>query len=489
MAQLIDWLAGSGARNADGTAVSSGLAWFYERGGGTTSATVYTDVDGTVIATQPVVLDAAGRAVVYTIEPVRALVQDATGVTVLDVDDANVNRAEAVQVDNASWTAGYLDDVLTAIGASTGGADGQYLESGGATPRSIQSKFSELSISVKDFGAKGDGLAIDTTAVQAAVNRVAFLGGGIVYFPPGTYLIDQQLSLASKNGVSFAGAGSLVSVLKNTSTLNTLLGLTSCSSFYIQDIGVTASSTSSGTAVALSGCSKVVFERCSMDSHLKAITMAGVAGDTAIASCQLTPYSDANARCVVYNLSGTSSRHVIGGGTYLSTALGTGVELDGTANQIFVSQSFFNATPFQFNVGWTGGALNVSNCALPSAFTVNSATDLGMTITPSFGYKTNIGASTFTPDRTKGDRFILRGTAVGTVTIAVPSLPPSATNIVELTFRLWNNSGGNVTWAFAAGYHLTGAFAAQGDGTTNVFKFVWDGDNSVYREVLRAVTT
>lgn len=43
------------------------------------------------------------------------------------------------------------------------------------------------SVNVKDFGAKGDGKADDTAAVQAAIDQVFNEGGGYVYLPAGTY--------------------------------------------------------------------------------------------------------------------------------------------------------------------------------------------------------------------------------------------------------------------------------------------------------------
>ena len=47
------------------------------------------------------------------------------------------------------------------------------------------------SFNVKDFGAKGDGVADDTPAIQQAINAAtAKPGGGNVVFPKGTYLLD-----------------------------------------------------------------------------------------------------------------------------------------------------------------------------------------------------------------------------------------------------------------------------------------------------------
>ncbi|MEJ2542830.1 MAG: glycoside hydrolase family 28 protein [Calditrichaceae bacterium] len=41
---------------------------------------------------------------------------------------------------------------------------------------------------VKDFGAAGDGKAIDSPAINKAIDAAAEAGGGTVYFPAGTYL-------------------------------------------------------------------------------------------------------------------------------------------------------------------------------------------------------------------------------------------------------------------------------------------------------------
>ena len=41
---------------------------------------------------------------------------------------------------------------------------------------------------VRDFGAKGDGINIDGTAINKAIDDAANAGGGTVYFPAGNYL-------------------------------------------------------------------------------------------------------------------------------------------------------------------------------------------------------------------------------------------------------------------------------------------------------------
>src|ERR1700722_13625649 len=43
--------------------------------------------------------------------------------------------------------------------------------------------------SIRDFGAKGDGVTLDTAALQAAVDACTRDGGGTVVVPAGTFVI------------------------------------------------------------------------------------------------------------------------------------------------------------------------------------------------------------------------------------------------------------------------------------------------------------
>lgn len=58
--------------------------------------------------------------------------------------------------------------------------------------------------SVKEFGAAGDGVTDDTTALQAALNGVP--AGAILEFPAGTYVYSKVLALA-RNDVILRGSG------------------------------------------------------------------------------------------------------------------------------------------------------------------------------------------------------------------------------------------------------------------------------------------
>jgi hypothetical protein len=57
----------------------------------------------------------------------------------------------------------------------------------------------EQTVSVKDFGAVGDGVADDAIAINLAVEYVNSIGGGGVYIPSGTYRITQPIHLDNFN--------------------------------------------------------------------------------------------------------------------------------------------------------------------------------------------------------------------------------------------------------------------------------------------------
>jgi hypothetical protein len=68
-----------------------------------------------------------------------------------------------------------------------------------STGRTVQDKLRE-SISVKDFGAVGNGTTDDTAAIQSAINAVITPTGGGLYFPGGTYKITAKLVIPFSTG-------------------------------------------------------------------------------------------------------------------------------------------------------------------------------------------------------------------------------------------------------------------------------------------------
>lgn len=77
----------------------------------------------------------------------------------------------------------------------------------------VEEKLAET-VSVKDFGAAGDGITDDTAAIQAALTEGA---GGAVFFPEGIYLTSDALSVPANTTLYGTGVGSVIKSLTLTS--------------------------------------------------------------------------------------------------------------------------------------------------------------------------------------------------------------------------------------------------------------------------------
>jgi hypothetical protein len=98
---------------------------------------------------------------------------------------------------------------LGQFAASTGSSLVGYLPAGtSAVATTVQTKLRE-SVSVKDFGAVGDGVTDDTAAIQLAITAAS---GKKLYFPSGTYNTTGNINLVSNILICGDGEGSKIVV-------------------------------------------------------------------------------------------------------------------------------------------------------------------------------------------------------------------------------------------------------------------------------------
>ena len=101
------------------------------------------------------------------------------------------------------------------------------------------------------YGAAGDNSTDDTTAINNAISAANSAGGGVVYFPAGTYKISTALTLFSD--IIILGDGPDVSVIHQTGT--TVNGLqwtgNQIQDVLIRDIGITGPSSGSGVGLSI----------------------------------------------------------------------------------------------------------------------------------------------------------------------------------------------------------------------------------------------
>ena len=97
--------------------------------------------------------------------------------------------------------------VNNAAGVATDQASGVYFtQSGaGALARTVDSKLKDV-VSVKDFGAVGDGVADDTAEIQAAADYCV-ANQRSLHFPAGTYLVRQRIRFTGATNIAITGEG------------------------------------------------------------------------------------------------------------------------------------------------------------------------------------------------------------------------------------------------------------------------------------------
>jgi hypothetical protein len=84
---------------------------------------------------------------------------------------------------------------------------GGFIQSGtGAVQRTVENKLKDT-VSVKDFGAVGDGVADDTAAIQVAIDA-AISASFTLYFPAGIYACNSSLTAVIPVGKALALVGS-----------------------------------------------------------------------------------------------------------------------------------------------------------------------------------------------------------------------------------------------------------------------------------------
>jgi hypothetical protein len=141
--------------------------------------------------------------------------------TSFSISAATITFSEAPPLNSAIEF--IIGQAVTEISGDSDSID--YTQGGtGSQQRTLTSKLQE-SVSVKDFGAVGDGVADDTAAIQAAIDANL---GGAVYIPAGTYRVTSEININGR--IYLRGAGKEASIIKSNATTGNVLHLTTTGS-------------------------------------------------------------------------------------------------------------------------------------------------------------------------------------------------------------------------------------------------------------------
>ena len=113
----------------------------------------------------------------------------------------------------------FLGDVANGVSSSSITYQGTGT---GAVSRLLTSKVGDV-VSVKDFGAVGNGTTDDTTVIQAAINSLS--SGGTLTFPPGNYKCNSGLTVSANDVILVFEGGAKLSYTTPTLSLLAVTGL------------------------------------------------------------------------------------------------------------------------------------------------------------------------------------------------------------------------------------------------------------------------
>lgn len=499
-----------GLRDSSGNVVNGGKVRFYNPGT-LVAATVYQDATGSTPFSQPVTLNSVGQATVYTLAAVRMIAKDSTETTTYYDDVVNLVRERTVYVTHPDFNAGAetnLYSVLTTIAAATDADSQNYKESASATTRVLSEWLGELVVSIKDFGAVGDDSTDDTSAIQAAHDRVADgRAGGIILIPKGTYKITSAITCDTAN-VRWLGTAPGASIIKNYSTsanaFTVNLGSAIDSKIIMEAFTITASTTSSGTAIAVTNGDKVTVRNVRTALHRVGIDVSGV-NDARVHDCHVAS-NDGNAAAIGIK-GGVRSRITQCTSTHTSTA-GTGFSLAGaraTASDCYVTgmttgfswaaanTRVLDSEAFSCTTGFSVGAFadcisrgntgsgNTTDISVNASATGFQDSSYWATVSTSGALRgisnmwgtpyvetSSSSSPTFTPVLTQGRRlqvFDCTSASSSTFTIAAPA-STAMLQVGEVVWFVLCKSGANsvtaITWnAIYAGAQSFNAIATQ----------------------------
>ena len=224
-------------QDRDGQPLDNGYVWIgtANLNPQTNPIVAYYDAALTIVAAQPLrtingYISNSGTPAQIYVDGVNfsILVQDSKGLMVYNFPDGSgiSPNASGVAFTGFKGQTGNVQDLADNDGSDWIG----FLQSGtGAVAVSAQDKMRQT-VSVKDFGAVGDGVTDDTVAIQAALDA-----HNSVYIPSGNYKITQVLRIQS-NG-SFFGDG-FSSAIYNATDFRSISNELGASNIYIGNLKV-----------------------------------------------------------------------------------------------------------------------------------------------------------------------------------------------------------------------------------------------------------
>jgi len=380
-----------------------------------------------------------------------------------------VNSDYSIQVQNRNGSIVYSAPAATErYGGIINASDVVYDPAGtGAVATTVQAKLHE-SVSVKDFGAVGDGVTDDRTAIVAAITAVAALGGGCVNFPSGTYIVASSFTVPAN--INLKGAGQKATTIKRKFTGDLITSFGGYAS--LEDLTIDGNTATWGTGKG------VIFAASSPSSHFLNVEIinfvqncvafgadaastfransctfytTGTPGTVAAVACTGVDtaatsrhfYNCESAGCTLFDFSGTNDTYVSGGYTrdFITSA--------STSKLLLNNMRVANAGAMTI----AGASNRIDNCVFSNAVTLTCINSLFNCEVPSYNITDNgTGNQVFHGLRSWTPVWTASGTApaIGNASIAGRYSRDGSLITFSIDFTIGSTSTvGTGTWYFS----------------------------------------
>jgi hypothetical protein len=205
----------------------------------------------------------------------------------------NVANAVAGQIPD-----GTITDLQVNAAANINATKLSFTQAGtGATARTIDSKLKDV-VSVKDFGAVGDGVANDTAAIQAAINAA-----NCIYFPTGSYKVTSSLTLSGNNKSLYGppsatfGYGANINYAGTTTSLF-VDGVSVGQGFTCRDLAFFGNNVGHSVFQSTIDVVYIRFDNCLFHSFANFCVKYAGSYDCSFTNCEFTENQATNGYCV-----------------------------------------------------------------------------------------------------------------------------------------------------------------------------------------------
>ena len=209
----------------------------------------------------------------------------------------------------------------------------------GAQDRTVKAKLQEF-VSVKDFGAVGDGVTDDTAAIQAAIDSFSTRYGGL-YFPKGEYNFS-SVTIDESKSLSVFGDGR-ASALKGTLVLQGI-GVSQAGSVYkahIYDLAFVGSDKATDVGIQCQYTWHMTIQNCHFNTLFKAISISSSVRDQIVGN-----YFEECEQCLYQEVDGIRSADITYTRNQSSANIRRGVVLNHMDGFFISDNVFFGSTSY-----------------------------------------------------------------------------------------------------------------------------------------------